>query len=76
MRNGVANLGRMYAEAMVDRDSERMGAVLMRARAMGLDVSSVIRSAQTRYNNMQTESIQRLYDIQERLPYRQLGLTE
>lgn len=51
MRNRIAVYGEAYAIASIDGDVERMNQVIQRATVEGMDMSAIMRSAQTRMRN-------------------------
>ena len=72
----VKRYGEAYAEAMQSRDKREMQQILLRALYEGVDISSVLKSADARNANFQTELIDRQFSPENILGYRKLGLVD
>lgn len=74
MRNAVQRYGHAWAAAQESGDGSAMWDIMRRAMADGVDVSSVLRSANTRLAQGREDMIERQFSPEAILEYRRLGL--
>ena len=74
MRSMVQAYGKAWAEAQTTGDWGQLNELMHRAMADGIDISSVIRSAQTRMAKGREDMIERQFDPQEIWRFQRVGL--
>lgn len=73
-REAITAFGKGWMEAQAEQDWDTLNNIQEKAMILGLDISSIVRSADTQRDRRDTEQIERQFSPEARLKLQQLGL--
>lgn len=76
MRIAVQRYGAAWAEAQAEGDSEVLSKIVRNAVAEGVDISSIIRSAQARRTKQREPQLQRQFEVRKIAPFVEAGMVQ